>query len=105
MSEQWIIRIFIYLLMASILIALGSGLYFLLFAKEKSEKTAKALTIRIGLSLALFILLFVGFAIGWIRPHELIPISNKQRQIEKATPHLQNANTRRPLQNQNGALV
>lgn len=103
MAEHWFFKMIVYIIMAGIVIALGSGLYFLLFTKGKGEETVKALSIRIGLSLFLFGLLFVAFAMGWIRPHALLPIANKQTQIERATPHPQNANTMPPLQNQNGA--
>ena len=35
---------------------------------QQSGKTAKALTFRIGLSLALFIMLFIAYATGMIKP-------------------------------------
>ena len=35
----------------------------------RSTRTVKALTWRIGLSLALFLLLFVSYYFGLIRPH------------------------------------
>ncbi len=87
--------------MACILIALGSALYYILKRQENPEKAAKALTLRIGLSLMLFILLWISFAMGWLKPHALFPITNKQTQTEKAIPHPQNANTTPPPQTQN----
>lgn len=36
---------------------------------ERSLRMARALTVRISLSLALFALLLVGFHFGWIQPH------------------------------------
>lgn len=104
MSDHWIIKLVIYALMLGIVFALGSGMYYLLFAKERSAKTVKALTFRIGLSLSLFILLFIAFAMGWVRPHSLFPIANTQTQTEITTPHPQSANTRQPLQKQNDAV-
>ncbi len=91
--------------MVSIVISLGTGLYYILNPQKKSDEAVKALTVRIGLSLTLFIILFFSFAMGWLKPHSLlpIPIPNKQTQTEITTPHLQNANTKPPLQNQNGA--
>lgn len=91
--------------MIGIVFALGSGMYYLLFAKERSEKTVKALTIRISLSLGLFILLFIAFAMGWIKPHSLLPssITNKQTQTEITTPRPQSANTTQPPQKQSDA--
>ncbi len=89
--------------MISIVYALGSGLYYLLYRRDKSDKAVKALTVRIGLSLGLFVLLLVAFAMGWLRPHSIMPIANTQTQKETTTPHPQNANTTPQLQNQSGA--
>lgn len=66
-------KIFILLVMAAILLSLGSGMYFLINDKGQGTRTVKALSFRIGLSLALFILLFVGFALGIIHPHGVRP--------------------------------
>ncbi|HIN82215.1 MAG TPA: DUF2909 domain-containing protein, partial [Chromatiales bacterium] len=41
--------------------------------RNTSARTLKALTWRIGLSVALFILLMVGYATGLIQPHGAIP--------------------------------
>ncbi len=57
------------LLLLIILSTLFSGLYFLIRDKGQSTRTVKSLTWRIGLSLALFILLLIGAATGWIQPH------------------------------------
>lgn len=91
--------------MLGIVLSLGSGMYYLLFAKESSQKTVKALTVRIGLSIGLFILLFIAFAMGWIKPHSLLPVpkTNTQTQIETTTPHPQSANTKLQPQNQSDA--
>lgn len=57
--------------MLVILGALGSSLLFLIRDEGKSNRTVKALTWRIALSLSLFIFLFVAFSMGWIKPHGL----------------------------------
>lgn len=66
-------KLLIILFIGAILWALGSGLFYLV--RERSEKdadrVAKALTWRIGLSLFLFTLLFIAFALGWIHPHNV----------------------------------
>ena len=62
-------KIFIILFLIFILYSLGSGLYFLVRDKSRSNRVVKALSWRIGLSLLLFILLFVAYAFGWIKPH------------------------------------
>ena len=39
---------------------------------DKSQRMAKALTWRIGLSVALFVLLLVCYALGWIQPKGIL---------------------------------
>ena len=48
---------------------LGAGLYYMLTDKGPSDRTVKALTRRIGLSVALIALVLLAVAMGWIRPH------------------------------------
>jgi len=56
-----------------IIISLGSALFHLVKYRnqEQSEKTVKALTFRITLSILLFIFIFIAFATGMIKPHGL----------------------------------
>ncbi len=53
--------------------SLGSGLFHLSRGggEEDSRKLARALTVRISLSLALFVLLFVAWRLGFLAPHAL----------------------------------
>lgn len=64
-----LIKIMIIIVMVIILIALGSGLIFLVCDKGQTKRTVQALTWRIGLSLFLFLFLFLAFSLGWIKPH------------------------------------
>lgn len=59
------------LLLLFILFALGSGMYYLISDRGNSDRAVKALTWRIGISLALFALLMIGAATGLITPHGL----------------------------------
>jgi len=52
-----------------ILGSLASAAVFLVKDKGQSDRTVKALTTRIGLSLGLFALLFILYALGLIEPH------------------------------------
>jgi O-antigen/teichoic acid export membrane protein len=63
-----IILITVFLL---IIFSLGSALYHLVKHKEdaSSERTVRALTFRIGISVALFIFVFILVATGIIKPH------------------------------------
>ena len=63
-----IIRIIIIAMLIMILASLASALVFLLRDRGSSTRTVKALSVRIGLSLALFLLLMAGFYFGIIPP-------------------------------------
>ena len=67
------IKLLIILVLLVILFSLGSGLFYLVRDKGDSERTVKALTVRIALSIALFLLLMLGFATGIIQPHGIMP--------------------------------
>jgi hypothetical protein len=64
------IRIIVIGMLVAIVVSLGSALYHLTRG-EASDKLVRALTVRIGLSVALFILLMVAWYAGLIRPHGL----------------------------------
>ena len=59
-------RFLVLTFIAFILASLFSALYFLLKDKGQSRRTAKAPTVRAGLSIALFALLLLGFHFGFI---------------------------------------
>jgi hypothetical protein len=59
-------RIIVILFIAVILLSLGSALYYMIRDRGSGERTAKALTIRIALSVVLFLLLIVGLQTGLI---------------------------------------
>ena len=59
-----IIKIIILLLLALILISLGAGMFSLIKDRGETNRTVKFLTIRIVLSIALFVLLVVSFLMG-----------------------------------------
>lgn len=59
-------RIVVILFIVVILASLGSALYYMIKDRGTTERTAKALTIRIALSIALFLLLMIGFQTGLI---------------------------------------
>ncbi len=59
-------RIVVILFILVILASLGSALYYMVKDRGAGERTAKALTIRITLSIVLFLLLMLGFYTGVI---------------------------------------
>jgi hypothetical protein len=65
-------KIIVVIVLIIILYCLISAVYYLLYRKDPTHM-AKALTWRIILSVCLFILLFIAYALGWITPHGIIP--------------------------------
>ena len=67
-----------------IIVSLGIALFHLVKGQdaEQSQKTVKALTYRIGLSVLLFILLFIAFETGLFQPQG-IGAKLQQNNIEK----------------------
>lgn len=63
------IKIVVVVLFLAILASLGSGLLFMLRDDAGSNRAIKALTWRISLSVAVFILLLLGAWMGWIEPN------------------------------------
>jgi len=65
-----IIRILVFCAMIAILVSLGTALFHL-SRGDSDRKMARALTIRIALSLALFALLMLAWWAGIIKPNGL----------------------------------
>lgn len=59
-------KIAVLLVLLLILASLGQALFFLVRDKGRSDRTVRALTWRIGLSLLLFLCLMAGFWLGWV---------------------------------------
>lgn len=66
-----LIKFLIVAVLIAIVVSLGSGLFFLVKDERHSGKTVNALTLRIALSVALFILLFIAWQQGIIEPHHV----------------------------------
>ena len=56
------------ILLAGIVLSLGSGLFFLTREKEDPKKLLNALKVRIVLSIVLVLFLVASFSLGWIQP-------------------------------------
>ncbi|MBL6685932.1 MAG: twin transmembrane helix small protein [Methylophilaceae bacterium] len=54
-----------------ILLSLTKGLHFLMKDDDQSKKMVKSLTIRVVLSIFLFLLILFGYWMGWITPNQL----------------------------------
>jgi hypothetical protein len=66
-------RIFVGIVFIGILLSLGSALFYLMKDKGGSNRTVYALTWRIGLSVALFLLLLLANHLGWIKSTGFTP--------------------------------
>lgn len=61
-------KIVIVLFLLVILASLGSALFYLMRDKGSTDRTVRALTLRVGLSITLFILLMAAYKLGWLPP-------------------------------------
>jgi hypothetical protein len=68
-----LIKIVVFVLLAAIVLSLFTGLGFLVRGDGKSRGMVNALTVRIVLSIALFMLLFVAWRTGILTPHTATP--------------------------------
>jgi hypothetical protein len=59
-------KIVVLLLLAAVLASLFSGLYFVYKDKGQSNRAVISLTIRIALSVLVFLILVVSYFMGWI---------------------------------------
>ncbi len=58
-------------MLIAIVVSLGSAAVFMVRGRGDSRRMAKALAWRVGLSVTLFLLLVVGYALGLIQPGHL----------------------------------
>ena len=63
------IKILIVVVLVAIVVSLGSVLFHLVKDDGQSKRMVNALTVRIALSVLLFVLLFVAWKSGLIVPH------------------------------------
>jgi xanthine/uracil permease len=73
-----LIKVLIGTILAGIIASLAFGLFHMLRDKGGSKHMVNALTVRIALSVLLFILLLVAYKTGLIQPHGIMPQTNHQ---------------------------
>jgi len=61
-------RIIIVLALVGIIASLGSALVFLVRVRGATGRTVNALTVRVALSVALFLFILFSYWMGWIEP-------------------------------------
>lgn len=67
-------KLIIFAFLAAILWSLGSSFFFLMKDQGEGDRTVRRLSWRVGLSLLLVILLWVGYQLGWIEPQGVNPV-------------------------------
>ena len=71
MSAALLFKLYILALILAIGASLASGLFFLVKDDAGSRRVLGSLTVRITLSIILFVSLLIGYVYGWIQPHGL----------------------------------
>jgi len=66
-----LIKILIVVVLLAIILSLFTGLFHLVKEEGESRRMVNALTVRIVLSVALFVLLFIAWCAGLITPHHV----------------------------------
>ena len=61
-------KFIVLILLAAIVISLGTGLFYLRREDADSPKMLRALQVRVGLSLVLVLFLVASYFLGWIQP-------------------------------------
>ncbi|MEI7969375.1 MAG: twin transmembrane helix small protein [Betaproteobacteria bacterium] len=64
-------KIVVIIVLLLIIASLGSAMFFLVRDKGSADRTVRALTVRVVLSVTLFLLLMGGYYFGWIPDHKL----------------------------------
>jgi hypothetical protein len=62
-------KIFVILALGAIIVSMGQALFAMSAGPTTSTRMVKALTVRVALSVGLFLLLLLSWQAGWIEPH------------------------------------
>jgi hypothetical protein len=63
-------KLLVIVVLIGILVSLGSGLVFLVKDKDDSRRVLRALTLRVALSVLLFLLIMGAWFMGLIQPNQ-----------------------------------
>ncbi|MFO1507181.1 MAG: twin transmembrane helix small protein [Lysobacterales bacterium] len=66
-------KVVILIVFAAIIYNLGAGLYFMMSDKGQTDRMVRSLTWRIGISIALIVLVVIAILTGLIHPHGVAP--------------------------------
>ncbi len=68
----------IVIFLIAILASLGRGMFFLTKGGDTKNHVLNSLKVRVGLSIALVVLIVFGYSMGWIEPNNVVT-SNIQK--------------------------
>ena len=71
MDIQALYKTIIIILLIIVILSLTSGLHFLMKDVDQSKKMVTSLTIRVTLSIILFLMIIIGFKLGLIQPNHM----------------------------------
>ncbi len=60
-----------------IIFSLGSAMFYLVKGQGKSQNTVRFLTVRVALSVVLFLFIIVAAKMGWIEPNQPVFMNPK----------------------------
>ena len=71
MDIQAIYKSIVIILLIVVILSLTSGLHFLMKDVDQSKKMVTSLTIRVTLSIILFLMIIIDFKLGLIQPNHI----------------------------------
>lgn len=75
-SLMSVVKLFILAVLLVIIASLVSAVVYLVRGREQDHrKMARALTVRIGLSIGLLLFVILAIQLGWLIPHDLLPMA------------------------------
>jgi len=66
-------KVIIVILLLFIIYNLGVAMFYMIKDKGQGRNTVRFLTVRIGASVFLFLLVLLALKMGWIHAHSLLP--------------------------------
>ncbi len=67
------VKTIIAIMLLLVVLSMAASLFTLVKDGESTDRTVKFLTIRIALSIGVFLFIATAFFMGWIQPHGIVP--------------------------------
>lgn len=82
---MWWVKVVVLALLVASVVALFRALSAMMRGEGGEGKTVKALTWRIGLSIAIFLFLLLSMYMGWVKPHGVNPTQGYAGQADESS--------------------